>query len=231
VRIFRITGRFSFLGDPEAKTVPLVVDKINKEGGINGHLLKVIVYDDESNTTKARLNVLRLIEKDHVTAILGPSESATSLSVVDLAKRYKIPLIAMGSSERIVSNPKTAKQRKWVFKTPQSASIVVEKIYDFMREKGIKRIAIITINAAFGFDGKKQLIKYASKYGIKIVADEMYSPEDTDMSVQLTKIKATNAQALVNWSAGPTQVIVTRQWKQFGLSKNMLCFRAMRLEA
>ncbi len=221
-----ITGRFSFLGDPEAKTVPLVVDKINKEGGINGHLLKVIVYDDESNTTKARLNVLRLIEKDHVTAILGPSESATSLSVVDLAKRYKIPLIAMGSSERIVSNPKTAKQRKWVFKTPQSASIVVEKIYDFMREKGIKRIAIITINAAFGFDGKKQLIKYASKYGIKIVADEMYSPEDTDMSVQLTKIKATNAQALVNWSAGPTQVIVTRQWKQFGLSKNMLLFQS-----
>ena len=99
-------------------------------------------------------------------------------------------------------------------------------MYDFMREKGIKRVAIITINAAFGFDGRRQLIKYAPKYGIKIVADERYGPNDTDMSVQLTKIKGTNAQALVNWSAGPTQVIVTRQWKQLGLSKKMLLFQS-----
>ncbi len=221
-----ITGRFSFLGDPEYKTVPLVINKINNNGGINGHLLKVIIYDDGSDTTKARLNVQRLITKDHVIAIFGPSESSTSLAVVDLAKRYRIPIIAMGSSERIVTDPKTGKQRKWVFKTPQSASIVVEKIYGFMKKKGIKRIAIITSSAAFGSDGRKQLIKYAPKYGIKIVANEKYDPGDTNMSVQLTKIKGTNAQALVNWSAGPTQVIVTRQFKQFGLSKTMLLFQS-----
>jgi len=221
-----ITGRFSFLGDPEYKTILLVVKKINNSGGINGHPLKVIIYDDESNTTKARLNVQRLITRDRVVAALGPSESATSLAVVDLAKRYKIPIIAMGSSERIVTNPKTRKQRKWVFKTPQSASIVVEKMYEFMKKKKIKKIAIITINAAFGFDGRKQLLKYAPKYGIEIVADEKYDPKDTDMSVQLTKIKRTKAQALVNWSAGPTQIIVTRQFKQLGLSKKMLLFQS-----
>ena len=51
---FSITGRASFLGSPEALTVNMMVDQINKKGGINGHPLKVIMYDDESNTTTSR---------------------------------------------------------------------------------------------------------------------------------------------------------------------------------
>lgn len=223
---FSITGRASFLGSPEALTIQLMVAQINKKGGINGHPLKVIMYDDESNTTRARLNFERLIKRDHVLALIGPSLSGISLAVVDLAKRYKTPMVSVASSDRIITNPKTGKERKWVFKTPQSNSLAAQKIYGFMKKKGIKRVAIITITSGFGASGRRALIKYAPKYGIKIVADEKYSPNDTDMSVQLTKIKATNAQALVNWSIGPSQVIVTRQWKQLGLSKNMLLFQS-----
>jgi len=223
---FSITGRASFLGDPEAKTVKLLVDQINKKGGINGHPLKVIMYDDESNTTKARLNFERLIKKDHVIALFGPSLSGISLAVIDLAKRYRIPLVSCAASYKIVVDPKTGKTRKWVFKTPQSDSMAVEKIYEFMKKKGIHKIAIITITTGFGASGRSQLLKYAPKYGIKIVADEKYGPKDTDMSVQLTKIKGSGAQALVNWSIGPSQVIVTRQWKQLGLSKQMLLFQS-----
>lgn len=223
---FSISGRASFLGDPEAKTVRLLVSEINEKGGINGHPLKVIIYDDEGNTTKARLNVERLIKRDHVIAVLGPSLSGISLAVVDLAKRYKIPLVSAAASDRIIINPKTGKTRKWVFKTPQSNALAAKKIFGFMKKRGIKRIAIITITTGFGASGRTQLIKYAPEFGIKIIADEKYGPKDTDMSVQLTKIKGTNAQALVNWSIGPSQVIVTRQWKQLGLSKQMLLFQS-----
>ncbi len=223
---FSITGRASFVGGPEAKTVSLLVDQINKRGGIKGHPLKVVIYDDEGNATKARLNSLRLIKQDHVLAILGPSLSGTSLGVVDLAKRYRTPLVSIASSERIIVNPKTGKTRKWIFKTPQSGPLMARKILGFMKKRGIKRIAIITITTGFGSSGRRALIKYAPKYGIKIVTDEKYGPGDTDMSVQLTKIKGTNAQAIVNWSVGPSEVIITRQWKQLGLSKHMLLFQS-----
>ncbi len=221
-----VTGFLSFIGGPEAKTIPLVVNKINKEGGINGHPLKVIVYDDMSNTTQARLNVLRLIKDDHVIAIFGPSGVGPALSVVSLAKRYKIPLIAMTPSKIVTVNPKTGKIRKWVFQVVPLSPMVVEKIYGFMKKRGITKVAIITNSTAFGMGGRRALLKYAPKYGIKIVADETYSPKDTDMSVQLMKIKATDAQALVEWAGGVTQVIVTRQWKQLGLSKKMLLFHS-----
>lgn len=223
---FSISGRASFLGDPEAKTVRLLVSEINAKGGINGHQLKVIIYDDEGNATKARLNFERLIKQDHVLALLGPSLSGISFAVIDLAKRYKTPLVSCASSDRIIINPRTGKTRKWVFKTPQSNALAAKKIFGFMKKRGIKRIAITTITTGFGASGRKALIKYAPQYGIKIVADEKYGPKDTDMSVQLTKIKGTNAQAIVNWSIGPSQVIVTRQWKQLGLSKHMLLFQS-----
>jgi branched-chain amino acid transport system substrate-binding protein len=52
----------------------------------------------------------------------------------------------------------------------------------------------------------------APKYGITIVSDERYGPKDSDMTTQLTKIKASGAQAVINWSVGPGQVIVTKNW-------------------
>jgi branched-chain amino acid transport system substrate-binding protein len=52
----------------------------------------------------------------------------------------------------------------------------------------------------------------APKYGITIVADERYGPKDSDMTTQLTKVKAAGAQAVINWSVGPGQVIVTKNW-------------------
>jgi branched-chain amino acid transport system substrate-binding protein len=87
-----------------------------------------------------------------------------------------------------------------------------------MKRKGITKIAIITVTAGFGDFGRQELKRVAPAYGISIVADERYGPKDSDMSAQLTKIKGTDAQAVVNWSVGPTQVIVTKNWKQLSMN-------------
>ena len=95
------------------------------------------------------------------------------------------------------------KQNNWIFKTPQTDTSAVEAIYDHMKKKGISKIAIITVTAGFGDFGRQELKRVAPAYGISIVADERYGPKDSDMTAQLTKIKGTDAQALVNWSVGP----------------------------
>jgi branched-chain amino acid transport system substrate-binding protein len=69
----------------------------------------------------------------------------------------------------------------------------------------------------FGDQGRKQLKAHAEQYGITIVADETYAPQDTDMTAQLTKIRGTDAQAVVNWSIGPAQVIVAKNMVQLGM--------------
>ena len=216
--VFSVTGRTSFLGDPEKKTAEMLVEKINKAGGINGEKLELIVYDSEGDATKANLAVKKLINQDKVCAVIGPSLSGTSLAVVPLAAKYKTPLISCAASYKIVWDGEKKQVRKWVFKTPQTDTMAVEAIYTSLKKKGISKIAIMSVTSGFGASGRSELLRLASTYGMNIVADEKYGPKDTDMTVQLTKIKGLAPQAIVNWSVGPTQVVVLRNWKDLGMT-------------
>ena len=217
--IFSVTGGASFLGDPEKKTAEMVVEKINKAGGINGQQVKLIVYDDESDATKCNLLAKKLITQDKVVAVIGPSVSGLSLAVVPVFEKEQTPLVSCAASYKIVHNEKTGKPYPWIFKTPQSDSLAVEAIYTQMQKMGISKIAIISVTEAFGASGREELIRLAPAYKIEIVADEKYGPKDTDMMAQLTKIKGLGPQAIINWSVGPSQVTVVRNWRDLGMEK------------
>ena len=216
--VFSATGRTSFLGDPEKKTAEMIAEQINKAGGINGHKLELIVYDTEGDATKCNLAVKKLITQDKVCAVIGPSLSGTSLAVVPLAEKYKTPLVSCAASYKIVHNDKTGKPYKWVFKTPQTDTMAVEAIYTRLQKTGINKIAIMSVTSGFGASGRGELIRLAPKFKMNIVADEKYGPKDTDMTAQLTKVKGTSPQAIVNWSVGPTQVTVLRNYRDLGMT-------------
>lgn len=216
--VFAVTGPASFLGDPEKKTIEMVVDQINKNGGINGIPIEIIVKDSQGDATKATLAMKKLITRDKVLAVIGPSTSGNSIAVIPLAEKFETPLISCAASYKIVHNDETGKPYKWVFKTPQSDSMAAESIFLHIQSKGKKRVAVMSVTSGFGASGRAELLRLAPQYGIKIVADEKYGPKDTDMSVQLTKIKALQPDAIVNWSIGPTQVTMVRNWQALGMS-------------
>jgi branched-chain amino acid transport system substrate-binding protein len=216
--VFSVTGPASFLGDPEKKTAMMIAEQINAAGGIGGKKLELIVYDTEGDATKANLAVKKLITQDKVCAIIGPSRSGTSMAVVPLAEKYKIPLVSAAASYKIVTDDKTGKQRKWVFKVPQSDSMAVEALYDYLKKKGISKVAIMSGTTGFGKSGRGELIRLAPNYGVNIMADETFGYKDTDVTAQLTKIKGIGPQAIISWSIGPSQVIVVRNWKDLGMT-------------
>lgn len=213
--IFSVTGVASFLGEPEKKTAEMIRDAINAGGGIKGRKLELIIYDDESDSTKAILAAKRLISKDEVSVIIGPTRSGESLAVAPIAEKEQVPLISCASSYKIVTPPE---ERRWIFKVAPSDSHVAEKIFEFMREKGIKKVAIMTDSTSYGASGREELLKYAPNYGIEIVADERYGPKDTDLTAQFTKIKGVKPDAIINWSIGPTQILATKTWRQLGMT-------------
>ena len=216
--VFAVTGRASFLGDPEKKTAVMVADQINKAGGIGGKKLELIVYDTEGDATKANLAVKKLINQNKVCAVIGPSLSGTSMAVVPLAAQYKTPLISVAASYKITWDDKAKKARHWVFKTPQTDTMAVEAIYTHLKKRGINKIAIMSVTSGFGKSGHGELVRLAPQYGMNIVADEFYGPKDTDMTAQLTKVKGLAPKAIVNWSIGPTQVVILRNWKDLGMT-------------
>jgi len=210
--IFAITGPAAWLGTPERNTAKMIEEEINAAGGINGHPLEIIIEDTVGDATRTVTATKKLITKDEVLAIVGPSRSGTTMAVIPIVEEAKVPLISCAAAETIVVPVK-----RWVFKTPQKDSDAAVRIYETMKLQGISKTAIITATSGFGDQGRKQLKKLAPELEIEIVADETYGPDDTDMTAQLTKIKASEAQAVVNWSIVPGQVIVAKNMRQLGM--------------
>jgi len=211
--IFAVSGSASWLGEPERNTVRMIEAWVNYSGGINGRPLEVIVEDTVGDPTKAVNAVKKLITQDQVLAVIGPSRSGTSMAVKAIAGKYQIPLISCAAAEAIV-----VPANEWVFKTPQKDSDAAIRIYEYMRDHRISKVAIITGTTSFGSEGRAQLLKYAPEYGITVLADETYGAGDTDMTAQLTRIKGTEAQAVVNWSIVPAQAIVVKNMRQLGMT-------------
>ena len=208
--IFAVTGPASSLGVPEKNTAAMLEEEINAAGGINGNKVQIIVYDTEGVETTARTRLQKLIDVDKVSAIVGPTRSGTSLGILDLIQGAQIPNISCAASVKIVE---PVAERKWVFKTPQSDVLMGEAIVDYLVSQGITKVAIITVRNPFGASGKEQLEKLLPGAGVEIVANEEFGDQDPDTSVQLTKIKGTEAQAVVCWSTSEGGAVVTRNMK------------------
>ncbi len=213
--IFSITGPASYLGEPERNTLQMMVDDLNAKGGIKGQPVKVVIYDDEANVTKARLHAEKLVTNDKALAVIGPSLTHTSMTTLDVTQKAKVPLISCAAGVDITS---PAKDRAWVFKTAQTDQMAVSRIYQYLQKQGLTKVAVFTVSTGFGISGKKQLEEQAAKYGITIAANEVFGEKDTDMTPQLTKIRGANAQAVICWGTGPAPALVAKNMKQLGFT-------------
>mgnify|MGYP001131212805 CR=1 FL=1 len=210
--VLEVTGGASFLGEPGKNSIKMVEEQINAAGGINGHPIELIIYDTVGEPTKTVTAVKRLIVNDKVLGIIGPFTSGTALAVIPIIEESKVPHIALGASIKITQPPK-----KWVFATPQTDVNGVARIYDHMKQEKIKKVAIVTVSNAFGDSGRQQLLDQAPQNGVTIVADEKFGEKDSDITAQLNRIRATDAQAIVCWTVGPTEAIVTKNWKHLAI--------------
>ncbi len=212
--LISITGPTAFLGVPERNTLEMLTKEVNKKGGIKGNKVNLIVYDTKGNPSSTVVLARKLIYSDKVDVIIGPTRSGSTLALIPLISRSRVPLISMAASHKI-----TQPVKKWVFKTAPSDSLAVERIYSYMQDKDIRNVAILTASTGFGSSGREELKRLASKYGIKIVADELFGPKDTNMTSQLIKIKnIKNLQAIVCWGTNPGPASVAKNVKELNIN-------------
>ncbi|NOY13375.1 MAG: ABC transporter substrate-binding protein [Deltaproteobacteria bacterium] len=213
---FDLSGRAAFIGTPTKLVAEMVVDKINSEGGINGRLLELVVADTEANPAKAASIAKKFIYKDKVVAIIGPTLTDTGMNVKKIADQGKTPIFMTVGGDPVIMGGKFG-PFKWVFKSPQRSSIAVKRLFRYLKEKGLTRVALLSAADGFGKDGARWMKKLAPEYGIDIVAQESFGTRDTDMTAQLTKVKNAKPQALIAWTIGPAGSILAKNKVQLGI--------------
>jgi len=211
--LLAVTGPASFLGAPEAKTLEMLVEETNAKGGINGKKIELIIKDTGADPQKAVSFAKQLIDEEKVFAIIGPSTSGETMQIKSIAEEGKTILLSCAAAEVIV-NPVA----KYVFKTPQMDRHAVIKIFETMKKQGISKVGVLSSNTGFGKAGKEQIEKLAPEHGIQILANEVYDKAATDLTAEVTKLKAANVQAVINWSIEPAQSIVIKNVRQIGLT-------------
>ena len=216
--IFSYTGPAAFLGDRMKRSVELFVEETNKRGGINGRKIESIIYDAGSESTKAVLAARRLIEQDQVEVIVGDgNRSDIGLALVPSVQRAEVPLMSVSGATALVE---PVKERAWVFKSTVNDVEVVARLLDFFKKRGIKDVAMLNDTGAFGVSARDQLKAQAPAAGVSVIYEE-FGPGDNDLTTQLTRIRSSNAKAIVCWTVTPAGVVFLKNAQQLGL-KQML---------
>jgi len=209
-----ITGPASSLGVPERDTALMLQAEMDAKGGIKGRPVKLVISDGESAETKTLLAAKKAIEEDRVTALICCTQSGTSLAIKNAVQSAKVPMVSMAAAVRIVE---PVKESFWVFKTPQSDHLIAAVLADYLAGKKFSRVAWMNVDNAFGDGGRTEFEKAATRVGISIVMNERFGEKDVDMTTQLTKVKGSDAQALVVWAIPPAASVVTKNAKELGL--------------
>lgn len=202
------TGPAASLGIPEKNTFALLPKTIV------GKTVEYIVLDDATDTTTAVKNTRRFVSEDKVDLIVGSTVTPGSLAMSDVAAETGTPMISMAASAVIVS-PVDAR-RRWIFKTPQNDSHMSTALTGHMVDHGVKTVAFIGFNDAYGEGWYQEFSKLADLRKIKIVANERFARADTSVTGQILKIMSTNPDAVLIAGAGTPAALPQKTLKERG---------------
>jgi branched-chain amino acid transport system substrate-binding protein len=210
------TGDAAAMGSSAKEAIELAVKEKNDAGGIGGKKIEVIPGDDAGKPEEAVNVTKRLISRDGVLITIGSISSPASLAASQVSRQSETAQIVIsGTAQRI-----TTLGNKWVFRSPVPDTKLVGDLVDFIHEKfpNIKKFGFLYVNDDFGRGGFEAFKAAGQKYGFEIVAEERYTRGDIDFTAQLGRIKASPAQAMIEWSRYTEGALVAKQYVQTGLN-------------
>ena len=211
--VLSLSGTYAGLGEPEKNTIEMELERINDAGGVNGHPVEVVIEDDATDPAKAQAATVRLIEQVGVVALIGATGTGQTMGMRGDVDRAGIPQVSVAGGTVI-----TGQLDPLVFQTPWSNSLVVPFTLGRLREAGVTKIALMNDTGGFGVDGADVVKANVGAFGITVVEEQTFNPGDTDMTAQLTKVKGSDAEAVVLWNAGKEAAIVAKNMQQLGMA-------------
>ncbi|RDU37386.1 ethanolamine utilization protein EutJ [Neobacillus piezotolerans] len=187
-----LSGGVASYGQSISEGLALAVDEINKEG-INGKKIKLVKFDNKSDASEATAGAVKLISQDKVAAIIGSATSGNTLAQVQLAEKYKVPIITPTGTNPDVTS-KGGKLNAYAFRTcfidPFQGTVAANFASDELQAKK----AVVYIDTASDYSkGLAAAFKEAFKAkGGELLEDAAYIAKDTDFRATLTRIKSQN---------------------------------------
>ena len=191
------TGATAVVGIPQKNSAALLPRRIGD------FTVEYLVFDDASDATQTVILVKKLLAEQRIDALIGPSGSPNSVSVVPLVAEAGTPMLAPVGTTAVVL-PMDDRKR-WVFKTTQNDGLISEALVSHMVKSGVKTVGVIGFNDPYGDNWYSVFSAQAQHAGIKVVANEKFLRTDASVTGQVAKLIAAKPDAvLVAAAGGPT---------------------------
>ncbi|WP_052402448.1 ABC transporter substrate-binding protein [Muricoccus aerilatus] len=215
-----LTGSVAASGNYVANGAKIAVEVLNRQGGVLGAPIQLILEDNKSNPREAVAAAEKLVLRDKVPVLIGAWSSTFTLSIMPKLLEYKVPMVVETSSaERI-----TTSGNPYVFRiaptSEMEAVAFAEQLGKF--SPAIRKIDFLSVNNDFGRGAAEKFTKALSAKGITIGRTETMTPEATDLSAQLTALKQSDGDTIFLTTGVEQQTLALRQAVEQRLGKRFV---------
>jgi branched-chain amino acid transport system substrate-binding protein len=197
--------------------VEVAAAALNAKGGIMGRKIEVITEDNKSEPQEAVTVYRKMISSDKVNIFLSGCVSAGNFAGAPLTVRAEIPMVLCSIL------PQNPDHVKWAFSTLPPAGFEIATRLDYLKNKTqVRKFGVLNDPSPYAVLQKNIAEKTASNYGLELVGIEQYKQDDADLSVQISKMNAAGAGAVLKIGLGGTTLTAAKNIKQLGLDMLML---------
>ena len=213
-----LTGAFAASGTYVSNGARIAADEINAGGGVLGRKIELVVEDNKSNPTEAASVAEKLIVRDKVPVLMGAWGSSLTLAVMPKLMEYQVPmLVETSSSDKIttIGNP-------FVFRISPPSSVEATGFAKLIDQLKIGKADFLVVNNDWGLGTADQFTRMFKAHNIRIGLVENMAQNAQDMSAQLAKIKASDADTLIVTTAVEQLTLVFKQAAALGLKRRII---------
>jgi branched-chain amino acid transport system substrate-binding protein len=213
-----LTGAFAASGGYVANGARIAADEINAKGGVLGKKIELVVEDNKSNPTESSAVAEKLIIRDKVPVLMGAWGSSLTLAVMPKLMEYQVPmLVETSSSDKIttIGNP-------FVFRISPPSSVEASGFAKVIDQLKIGKADFLVVNNDWGLGTADQFGKMFRAHNIKVGLVESMAQNAQDMSAQLAKIKASDADTLIVTTAVEQLTLIFKQALALGLKRRVI---------
>ena len=177
---------------------------LNAAGGALGRKFTLVTRDDVSAPPKSIQNMSDLVDNEKVVAVFGPTNSGNAMAWKHIANQKKIPVLGNVGSGTDITKPMSAGADNYLFRVSMVDREQVAALMAYVKRNtaGSKVVGLMAETTGYGQGGLKDMEEIAKLQDIKIAATERFGVGDTDMTSQLSKMKAANVDTVVVWAQG-----------------------------
>ena len=211
-----LTGFLGALGEYAAMGIKMAADEINAAGGVMGRPLEVMT-EDSVNPQVAATKAQRMIERDNVAVLMGEINSASALTISQVAARHKKLFVNIGARSDALRGKDC---NRYTFHVDIPVTVMVNTVgQSLVRDNMVKgrKVFALTADYLFGHDLSRVAKKFYADNGATLVADELAATDVTDFSPYLLKIRQARPDFVSTNLAGNQVTNFVKQYAEFGL--------------